>query len=239
MSFEILIYSIIIGIIGGGCVAAGAARMFHSPEVQSMGAFRTMGELNACNGDPVSHFSFGLGFFFNAAATAAATGALTQDVLHRIIPHWSAGALLSRNPKVEETLQNPAKMFLAGSAIGAVVITFLNVLSAIVPEKLSLIAANVLSPAANWLINPVMPVVFWLAAIDGGRFTGAWATVLGGVSALVSGNALPGVVLGILVGKSAEENGYKSNVVRILIAIIVVMFIAIAYFRGFFGNLGL
>ena len=65
---EIIIYSAIIGIIGGGCIAAGAARMFHAPEIQSMGAFRTLGELNACNGDPISHFSFGLGFFFSSAA---------------------------------------------------------------------------------------------------------------------------------------------------------------------------
>ena len=47
---EIIIYSAIIGIIGGGGIAAGAARMFHAPEVQAMGAFRTLGELNACNG---------------------------------------------------------------------------------------------------------------------------------------------------------------------------------------------
>lgn len=69
---QIIIYSAIIGIIGGGCIAAGAARMFHAPEVQSMGAFRTLGELNACNGDPIAHFSFGLGFFFSAAASAVA-----------------------------------------------------------------------------------------------------------------------------------------------------------------------
>ena len=57
-----------------------------------------------------------------------------------------------------------------------------------------------------------------------------------GVSALITGNAVPGIVLGILIGKSAEENGYRSKVVKILIAIVVVMFIAIAYFRGFFGQ---
>ena len=65
---------------------------------------------------------------------------------------------------------------------------------------------------------------------------GMWATVLGGISALVTGNALPGLVLGILVGKSAEEHGYKSNVVRLLIAIVIIMFVAIAYFRGFFDQ---
>ncbi len=36
--------------------------MFHAPNTQGLGAFRTLGEMNACMGDPASHFSFGLGF---------------------------------------------------------------------------------------------------------------------------------------------------------------------------------
>ena len=233
---QIIIYSAIIGIIGGGCIAAGAARMFHAPEVQSMGAFRTLGELNACNGDPIAHFSFGLGFFFSAAASAVAAGSLTQDVMHRIVPNWSAAALLVKNNKVEETVQNPRKMMMAGSVVGALVVIFLNTMASIIPEKLSLIASEVLGPATTWLINPVMPAIFWLAAMDAGKTTGMWGTVMGGVSALINGNATPGVVLGILIGKSAEENGYKSKVVQILIAIVVILFVAIAYFRGFFGK---
>lgn len=211
---EIIIYSAIIGIIGGGCIAAGAARMFHAPEVQAMGAFRTLGELNACNGDPIAHFSFGLGFFFSSAASAVAAGALTQDVMHRIIPNW-------------------------GAAVGGVLMIFLNTMARIIPEKLSLIASEVLTPATGWLINPVMPAIFWLAALDAGKQTGMWGTILGGVSALVSGNAVPGIVLGILIGKSAEENGYKSRIVQILIAIVVIMFLVIAYFRGFFNQFAL
>ncbi|MGN8801348.1 DUF4311 domain-containing protein [Candidatus Merdisoma sp. HCP28S3_D10] len=233
---QIIIYSAIIGIIGGGCIAAGAARMFHAPEVQSMGAFRTLGELNACNGDPIAHFSFGLGFFFSAAASAVAAGSLTQDVMHRIVPNWSAAALLVKNNKVEETVQNPRKMMMAGSVVGGLVVIFLNTMASIIPEKLSLIASEVLGPATTWLINPVMPAIFWLAAVDAGKTTGMWGTVLGGVSALITGNATPGVVLGILIGKSAEENGYKSKVVQVLIAIVVILFVAIAYFRGFFGK---
>ena len=233
---QIIIYSAIIGIIGGGCIAAGAARMFHAPEIQSMGAFRTLGELNACNGDPIAHFSFGLGFFFSAAASAVAAGSLTQDVMHRIVPNWSAAALLVKNNKVEETVQNPRKMMMAGSVVGGLVVIFLNTMASIILEKLSLIASEVLGPATTWLINPVMPAIFWLAAIDAGKTTGMWGTVLGGVSALITGNATPGVVLGILIGKSAEENGYKSKVVQILIAIVVILFVAIAYFRGFFGK---
>ncbi|WP_130810995.1 DUF4311 domain-containing protein [Olsenella sp. Marseille-P4559] len=233
---EIVIYSIIIGAIGGACIAAGASRMFHAPEVQSMGSFRTLGEMNACGGDSVAHFSFGLGFLFSSAASAVAAGALTQDVMHRIIPNWAAGILLTRNKNVEETVQDPGKMAIAGAGVGAVLVTFLNSLSSVIPQKLSDVASGVLVPATTWLINPVMPAVFWLAAFDGGKSTGIWGTVLGGISALVSGNAIPGIVLGILIGKTADENGYKSNVVKILIAIVVVMFIAIAYFRGFFNN---
>ncbi|MCI9384316.1 MAG: DUF4311 domain-containing protein [Lachnospiraceae bacterium] len=236
---EIIIYSAIIGIIGGGCIAAGAARMFRAPEVQAMGAFRTLGELNACNGDPIAHFSFGLGFFFSSAASAVAAGALTQDVMHRIIPNWGAAALLVKNNKPEETLHNPKKMMCAGAAVGGVLMIFLNTMARIIPEKLSLIASEVLTPATGWLINPVMPAIFWLAALDAGKQTGMWGTILGGVSALVSGNAVPGIVLGILIGKSAEENGYKSRIVQILIAIVVIMFLVIAYFRGFFNQFGL
>lgn len=232
--FEIIIYSVIIGVIGGACIAAGAARMFHAPEIQSMGAFRTLGELNACNGDPIAHFSFGLGFFFSSAAGAVATGALSQDVLHRIIPNWGASLLLIKNKKVEETLHNPSKMMITGGIVGAIVVTFLNTMAKLIPEKLALIAQNILQPATGWLLNPVMPAIFWLAAIDAGKYTGIWGTMLGGVSALISGNAVPGIVLGILIGKSAEENGYKSKMVQILIAIVVVMFLAIAYFRGTF-----
>ena len=79
MFFEVLIKSLIIGALGGAAVSAGAARMFHAPEVQAMGAFRTLGELNACKGDPIAHFSFGLGFFFNAAGSVIESENLEYD----------------------------------------------------------------------------------------------------------------------------------------------------------------
>lgn len=237
--FEIILYSAIIGIIGGGCIAAGASRMFHAPERQGMGSFRGLGELNACNGDPIAHFSFGLGFFFSAAAAAFAAGCLTQDVFHRIVPNWTAVVVLAKNKKVEETLHNPAKMMCAGAVVGGVVITFLNTMASLIPEKLSMIAANVLTPATAWLINPVMPAIFWLAAIDAGKTTGMWATIMGGVSALISGNAVPGIVLGILIGNTAQEHGYKNKVVKIMIVLVIALFLVIAYFRGFFAKFAL
>lgn len=58
----ILVKSIIIGGLLGFSASMGAARMFHAPSTQGLGAFRTLGEMNACMGDPASHFSFGLGF---------------------------------------------------------------------------------------------------------------------------------------------------------------------------------
>ena len=51
MFLIILIKSLIIGGLVGVGVGAGAARMFHAPTTQGMGAFRTLGELNSCEGD--------------------------------------------------------------------------------------------------------------------------------------------------------------------------------------------
>lgn len=234
--FEVLIKSLIIGALGGAAVAAGAARMFHAPEIQAMGAFRTLGELNACKGDPVSHFSFGLGFFFNAAGSVIGAGALTQDVLHRIIPNWAAAALLVKNKNVEETVYDPARMGVVGAIVGAVVVTALNLLANAIPESLAVIASGILSPAANLMINTVMPIIFWLAALDAGKITGIWGTVLGGLGYLIMGNAVPGCVLGIIIGQSVEDSGYNKTV-KIMLAVIAVLFIVIGIGRGFWGKL--
>ncbi|WP_291255516.1 DUF4311 domain-containing protein [Fusobacterium sp.] len=234
----IIIKSLIIGFIGGAALTAGAARMFHTPNSQSMGAFRTLGELNACQGDTMAHFSFGLGFLFNSAAAVVASGALTQDVFHRVIPNFAAAILLVKNKKVEETLYDPFKMGVVGGIIGAIVITFLNTVAFLIPLSLANIAKEILSPAAAMMINPVMPIVFWLAALDAGKITGIWATVLGGLSHMIMGNAVPGIVLGILIGQTIDESGYNKSV-KIMITIVIVLFVIIAYFRGFLGKLGL
>ncbi|MTI46278.1 MAG: DUF4311 domain-containing protein [Firmicutes bacterium] len=232
----IIIKSLIIGALGGAAIAVGAARMFHAPKVQSMGAFRTLGELNACKGDPVTHFSFGLGFLFNAAASVVAAGALTQDALHRVIPNWAAGSLLLKNKKVEETMHDPAKMLFAGAISGAIVVVFLNTLASIIPESMAVIGRNILGPAASLMINPVMPIIFWLAALDAGKTTGIWGTILGGLAHMIMGNAVPGIVLGILIGQSIEEHGYIKST-QVMIAIVTVLFIIIAYFRDFFDKI--
>lgn len=234
----IIIKSLIIGFIGGAALTAGAARMFHTPNSQSMGAFRTLGELNACQGDTMAHFSFGLGFLFNSAAAVVASGALTQDVFHRVIPNFAAATLLLKNKKVEETLYDPLKMGIVGGIIGAIIVAFLNTVAFLIPASLSNIAREILSPAAAMMINPVMPIVFWLAALDAGKLIGVWATVLGGLAHMIMGNAVPGIVLGILIGQTIDESGYNKSV-RIMITIVVILFIVIAYFRGFFAKLGL
>lgn len=234
----IIIKSLIIGFIGGAALTAGAARMFHTPNSQSMGAFRTLGELNACQGDTMAHFSFGLGFLFNSAAAVVASGALTQDVFHRVIPNFAAATLLLKNKKVEETLYDPLKMGVVGGVIGAIIVAFLNTVAFLIPVSLSNIAREILSPAAAMMINPVMPIVFWLAALDAGKLTGVWATMLGGLAHMIMGNAVPGIVLGILIGQTIDESGYNKSV-RIMITIVVILFVVIAYFRGFFTKLGL
>lgn len=228
----ILIKSIVIGGCVGFAVGAGAARMFHAPSTQGLGAFRTLGEMNACEGDAASHFSFGLGFFFNAWASTVGAGAFTQDVDHRIIPNWAASVLLLKNKNVEETVHNPKKMGIAGAVIGMVTVGFLNSTASAIPESLQVTAVEVLVPAANLLINTVMPVLFWLAAIDAGRRSGLWATIFGALATMVMGNAVPGVVLGILIGKGVDELGWN-KVTKSMMAAIVLLFIFSGFFRGF------
>lgn len=228
----IIFESIIIGLLVGFGVSAGAARMFHAPTVQGLGAFRSLGELNACEDDPVAHFSFGLGFLFNAWASVVGAGALTGDVDHRIVPHWSAAVLMIRNRKVEDTMHNPKKMAFAGAAVGAVVVTFLNFTASSIPAGLQTVASGVIVPAANWLLNPIMPLVFWTAAMDAGKRTGIWATILGGCAHLVMGNAVPGLVLGILIGKGLDDSGWNKVTKSITVAV-VLLFIFSGFFRAF------
>ncbi|MDE9459486.1 DUF4311 domain-containing protein [Xenorhabdus bovienii] len=229
---EILGMSLVIGGLCGFGLGAGAARMFHAPTVQGMGAFRTLGELNACEGDPASHFSFGLGFFFNAWASSVAAGAFTQDVDHRIIPNWGAAALMIKNRNVAETLHNPKKMAIACGIIGALLVAFLNTTASAVPAALQTTATNVLVPAANLLVNTVMPVLFWLAAMDAGRRSGFWATLFGGCAQLIMGNAIPGLVLGILIGKGVDDSGWN-KITRTMLVAVVLLFALSGFFREF------
>lgn len=228
----ILLKSILIGGLVGFAAGMGAARMFHAPKVQALGAFRTLGEMNACEGDPASHFSFGLGFFFNAWASTVGAGAFTQDVTHRVIPNWAASALLLRNKKVEETVHDSKKMAIIGAIVGIITVTFLNTTASAIPKSLQVTAVKVLVPAADLLINIVMPIIFWLAAIDAGKRSGLWGTVFGGLSAMIMGNAVPGVVLGILVGKGVDELGW-TRITKIMFVAVIILFILSAFFRGF------
>ena len=200
-----------------------------------MGSFRGLGELNACKGDPMAHFSFGLGFLFNAAGSVIGAGALTQDVWHRIVPNWAAASLLIKNKKVEETLYDPAKMAIAGAVIGAITVAFLNSIASIIPESLSAIAAGILGPASSTMIDMIIPVLFILAALDAGKLPGMWGLALGGLSQLIMGNATPGAVLGILIGQTVAESGWNKSA-KVMLAIIVVLFIAIGQGRGFWAN---
>jgi len=227
----VFIQSLIIGALAGVAVGVGAAKMFKAPEKQAMGAFRTLGEMNACKGDRMSHAAFGLGFLFNAWASIVAAGAFTQDVLHRVIPNWAAAIVIKKDGDLEDTLHNPMKMGIAGAAVGALVVSLLMVITAAAPEALQTVATAVLHPAAANLINLVMPIVFWLAALDAGRRSGFWGTLFGGVSQMVMGNAVPGVVLGILIGKGVDDLGWTKST-KILLGSVIVLFMISGFFRG-------
>lgn len=129
-------------------------------------------------------------------------------------------------------MHDPKKMGIIGAVIGAVVVAFLNTTAAAIPEALQVTAVSVLVPAATILINTVMPVIFWLAALDAGKRTGFWGTLFGGVAQLIMGNAVPGVVLGILIGKGVDESGWNRVTKSMMIAI-VLLFIFSGFFRGF------
>ena len=103
---------------------------------------------------------------------------------------------------------------------------------AAIPEALQVTAVSVLVPAATILINTVMPVIFLLAALDAGKRTGFWGTLFGGIAQLIMGNAVPGVVLGILIGKGVDESGWNRVTKSMMIAI-VLLFIFSGFFRGF------
>lgn len=116
------------------------------------------------------------------------------------------------------------------------IVTFLNATSSAIPSSLQVTAVDVLVPAATLLISTVMPIVFWLAALDAGKRTGFWGTLFGGLAQLIMGNAVPGVVLGILVGKGIDELGW-SKLTKILFVTVIVLFVLSAFFRGFDLNL--
>lgn len=229
--FDLIFKSLIVGLLVGGSITAGAVRMFKAPEVMGMGAFRTLGEMNASDGDSISHFSFGLGFFITSAASVVGTGSVTQDVLHRVIPNWAA-AIVNLGGK-RDYKENIVAMTVWGSIIGAVVYVLLNTSASLVPESLAEMSSAILAPAAQNMISLVMPLLFLWAAMDAGKRIGLWSIILGGVMAMVSGNALPGIIFGILVGTLAEEQGYKNKGTRNMLIIVIVLISLIAYFRGF------
>ncbi len=110
MFLIILIKSLIIGGLGRRRRGRRSGTHVSCPTTQGMGAFRTLGELNSCEGDPASHFSFGLGFFFNASGLFRCSRLPSpRDVDHRIIPNWGAAALMLKNRNVGETLHDPKK----------------------------------------------------------------------------------------------------------------------------------
>ena len=88
------------------------------------------------------------------------------------MPHWAAAINMAKNRNLSETLHQPRRMAFVGSGVGLVLVTVLNTTAASIPGSLQKVAADVLGPASEWLINPVMPIVFWMAAVDAGRRSG-------------------------------------------------------------------
>ncbi len=57
----------------------------------------------------------------------------------------------------------------------------------------------------------VMQVLYLIAALDNGVITGCWGIVLGSIAYLVTGNATPGLILGIQNNSSLRERARSSR----------------------------
>lgn len=229
----IILKSAVIGVLTGFPVGVGVSRMFFAPKVQALGAFRTLGELSACQGDPIAHFSFGLSWFLNSLGTSAAVGAVDQDVLHRTIPNIAAGIVTLKYKEPEEGIYDPVKMGIVGAIVGAIAFIILNAVPSFVPTNVTGTLSAILSSAITYFMI-IMQVLYLIAALDNGPITGAWGIILGSIAYLVTGNATPGLVLGILTGETIKKNGVKSKISIIFIVLMIVVWVLIAYFRGFF-----
>ncbi|KES14800.1 hypothetical protein GASC598I20_002610, partial [Gilliamella apicola SCGC AB-598-I20] len=71
-----------------------------------------------------------------------------------------------------------------------------------------------------------------MASNQVGRRSGFWGTLFGGLAQLIMGNAVPGLVLGILIGKGVDDSGWD-RVMKIMLAAVIVLFVMSGYFRGF------
>ncbi len=232
MNIGLLIASIVVGALCGFSVGALNARMFYAPEVMAAGAWRTLGELNACMGSPVSHFSFGLSWLLKSWADNLSFGGLGQDFLHRTVPNFGAAILLLKDKDTENTVKDPWKMAIVCSIVGAVVYSVLNLSSDLVPSFVTANMMLALTPAADYMML-IMQILYLIACLDNGPYTAVCGLLMGGFAYLVTGNACSGLILGVLTGKTIESNGIKSKVSVIFIVMMLVIWITIAYFRGF------
>ena len=89
--------SLIIGGLVGVGVGAGAARMFHAPTVQGMGAFRTPGELNSCEGDPCIPLLVRSGLLLQRLGLTVAAGAFLRTLGSPHPAEWGAAAPMIGN----------------------------------------------------------------------------------------------------------------------------------------------
>ena len=232
MNFVLLIQSLIVGGLCGVATGALAARMFYAPEIMAAGAWRTLGELNACYGDPVSHFSFGFSWLLSSWTGNLAYGGMGQDFLHRTVPNFGAAILLLKDRDTEKAIKDPFKMGIVCGIVGALVYTLMNMSGELILSFVTENMLKALTPAADYMMI-IMQILYLIACLDNGKYTAICGLIMGGFAYLITGNACSGLILGILTGKTIEQNGLKNKVSIIFIVLMAVVWVTIAYFRGF------
>lgn len=154
--------------------------------------------------------------------------------MHRVIPNFAYAIFAGKKKgsSLEELSNCPFQLGIIGAVIGAIVMSSIVTLYSFVPNEFAYVAQSVLAPAATLLFNPIMPILFMLAAFGSSKKTGIWSLIFAALAQLLMSNPLPGVILGIMIGETANSEGYKSKTFIVIFTIIITMMIIIGILRG-------
>lgn len=150
---------------------------------------------------------------------------------HRIVPNWAAAALLAKNKDVSQTMHDP-KNGDHWRCYWRVSSRFLEYDSCsdsrgVTSNRCFRVGTG--SDDSDQYRDASDLLVGGFRCRETNRFLG---TLSGGIAQLIMGNAVPGVVLGILIGKGVDESGWNRVTKSMMIAI-VLLFVFSGFFRGF------
>ncbi|MGL4818795.1 MAG: DUF4311 domain-containing protein, partial [Bacilli bacterium] len=154
------------------------------------------------------------------------------------IPSFTIGLGARANGETENAELSPLRLGVGGALVGGVLLGTLACLQSLIPLDASNGALTIFSKTALIFVQIVLPLVFWMKAVDAGGQTPVVATVLGGFSQLYLANALPGIIVGIVLAKGYEEMGWQRVSVGMALLVVCGMGLLIVYGEPNVGWLG-